>query len=481
MSVSEAVAHVAFLPSAGMGHLNPFLRLAALFLRYGCKVTLIIAKPMVSLAESNLISCFCSSFPHQVTQIDFNLIPMDPTTFNTNDPFYLQYETIRSSVHLLSEILSSLSKTLSACIFDVLLTSPVVSIAENLSCPSYIFFPSSARMLSFIAFVSVLAASHPAAQPHPSTFIGDVVQIPGFTSSIPRSSVPSALLLQGSNPFQRMLVEDSLNLMKFNGIFINSFEELEGEALAALNDGKVVKGLSPVYGIGPLMACKFENVDQGPRGCMGWILEWLDEQAEGSVVYVSLGSRTETRKEQIRDMALGLIECGYSFLWVVKLKRVDREEDEGLEDVLGSELMSKVREKGVVVKEFVNQMEILGHPAVGGFVSHGGWNSITETVWEGVPVLTWPQGGDQKINSECIRISGVGIWPEDWGWGSQDVVRGKEISNRIKEMMNNESLRVKVNEMKKAARNAADVGGSCEVFVKRLIEDWKKNIQANHA
>ena len=36
---------------------------------------------------------------------------------------------------------------------------------------------------------------------------------------------------------------------------------------------------------------------------------------------------------------------------------VDKEEEEGLEDVLGSELMGKVREKGVVVKEFVDQMK----------------------------------------------------------------------------------------------------------------------------
>ncbi|KAK7364189.1 hypothetical protein VNO80_12671 [Phaseolus coccineus] len=476
MSVPEPAVHLAFLISAGMGHLNPALRLAAVFLRYGCKVTLITPKPTLSLAESNLISGFCSSFP-QVTHIDFNLTPLDPTEVNSDDPFFLQYETIRRSVHLLSPILSSLSTSLSAFIVDVFLISPILSIAEKLFCPIYIYFTSSARMLYFIAYVSVLADSDSDAQPHPSTFIGDAVQIPGFTSPIPRSSVPPPFLLQGSNSFQRMIMEDSRKLLKLDGVFINSFEELEGEALGALNEGKVVRGLPPVYGIGPLMACEFESVDQGQRGSMSWILEWLDEQAEGSVVYVSLGSRTETRKEQIKDMALGLIECGYSFLWVVKLKKVDREEEEGLEDVLGSELMSKVREKGVVVKEFVDQMKILGHPAVGGFVSHGGWNSIIETVWEGVPILTWPQNGDQKITSEAIRMSGVGIWADEWGWGTEKVVKGKEIAKRIKEMMSNECLRVKAREMKEAAKKACGVGGSCEVIIKGLIEEWKRNAQ----
>ena len=131
----------------------------------------------------------------------------------------------------------------------------------------------------------------------------------------------------------------------------------------------------------------------------------------------------------------------------------------------------------MVVKEFVDQTKILGHPAVGGFVSHGGWNSITEAVWEGVPILTWPQHGDQKMTSEAIRMSGLGIWADEWGWGTQKVVKGKEIAERIKEMMSNESLRVKAGEMKEAARKACGVGGSCEVIIKRLMEEWKRNAQ----
>ncbi|KAL2334386.1 hypothetical protein Fmac_015599 [Flemingia macrophylla] len=477
MSSSEPVVHVAFLASAGMGHLNPCLRIATLFLRHGCKVTLITPKPTVSLAESNLISRFCSSFPHQVTQIDLNLVTLDPTTANTKDPFWVQYGTIRRSLHLLLPIISSLPTPLSAFIYDCFLVTPLFPITEKLSCPCYIYFTSAARMLSLFSHVPVLAASNPSSHEHLSSFIGEEISIPGIASPIPRSSLPP-LLLHPNSLFERMIMEDSPKLSKLNGIFINSFEKFEGEALAALNEGKVAKGLPPVYGVGPIKAWEFENVEESQRGYMGPILKWLDEKSEGSVVYVSLGSKTETRVEQIKDMALGLIESGYSFLWVVKLKMVDKEEEEDLEDVLGSELMSEVREKGLVVKVFVDQMGILGHPSVGGFVSHGGWNSIIESVWEGVPIMTWPQGGDQKITSEVVRISGVGVWPQEWGWGSQDVVKGNEIANRIKEVMTNESFRVKAAEMKKAAREAAGVGGSCEVIVKKLIEEWKRNVQA---
>ncbi|XP_061355856.1 UDP-glycosyltransferase 708D1-like [Gastrolobium bilobum] len=473
MSGSEPVSvHVAFLPSAGMGHLNPCLRTAALFLRHGCRVTLITPKPTVSLAESNLISRFCSSFSDQVTQIDLNLIPLDPTSVNSTDPFWTQFETIRRSVHLLSPILSTLSPPLSAFIYDVSLISPLVPVTQNLNLPCYIYFVAPARMFSFFAHLSVLAASNPGE--NPASFIGDVVEIPGI-APIARSSVPP-LLLQPNSLFERIFMEDSPKLTKLDGILMNSFEELEPEALAALNDGRVVQGLPRVHAVGPFMPCEFEkNVDE--ESSMSSILKWFDDQNSGSVVYVCLGNRTLTRREQIKDLANGLISCGYRFLWVVKLKVVDREDDEDLEDVLGNELMMKVKEKGLVVKTFVDQMEILGHPGVGGFVNHGGWNSLMEAVWHGVPILSWAQNGDQKIASEVVKMSGVGIWPEEWGWGVEVVVKGEDIAKAIEKMMNNESLRIRAAEMKKAARNAAGVGGSSEVIIKRQIEEWKRNVQ----
>lgn len=177
-------------------------------------------------------------------------------------------------------------------------------------------------------------------------------------------------------------------------------------------------------------------------------------------------------------MAQGLISCGYKFLWVVKLKIVDREDqEEELDDVLGNEVMKQVNEKGMAVKTWVDQMEILGHPSVGGFVNHGGWNSLVEGVWHGKPILSWAHDGDQKIASEVVKMSGVGIWPQVWGWGARDdVVKGEEIARAINEMMSNESLRNKAREMMEAARKAAGVGGSCEVIIKRQIEEWKKRI-----
>ena len=57
-------------------------------------------------------------------------------------------------------------------------------------------------------------------------------------------------------------------------------------------------------------------------------------------------------------------------------------------------------------------------------------------------------------------------------------MKGKEIAERIKEMMSNESLRVKVGETKEGARKACGVGGSCEVIIKRLMGNGRAMLKS---
>ncbi|KAF5816567.1 putative anthocyanidin 3-O-glucosyltransferase [Helianthus annuus] len=45
------------------------------------------------------------------------------------------------------------------------------------------------------------------------------------------------------------------------------------------------------------------------------------------------------------------------------------------------------------------QVALLAHEAVGGFVSHCGWNSILESLWFGVPTAAWPMYSEQPLNA----------------------------------------------------------------------------------
>uniref|UniRef100_A0A0E0A8B6 Uncharacterized protein n=1 Tax=Oryza glumipatula TaxID=40148 RepID=A0A0E0A8B6_9ORYZ len=76
---------------------------------------------------------------------------------------------------------------------------------------------------------------------------------------------------------------------------------------------------------------------------------------------------------------------------------------------------------------------VLGHPAVGLFRSHSRWNSVTETVAAGVPLLAWPRAGDHRVAATVVASSGVGVWMEQWSWdGEEWLVR---IGGKVKEMI----------------------------------------------
>ncbi|KAI9111571.1 hypothetical protein K1719_017261 [Acacia pycnantha] len=457
----DAVVHVALFPNAGMGHLTPFLRLAALLVNRHCRVTLITPQPTVSMVESKLLSRFHSAFP-QVTFLPFHLVPIDASTVNTDDPFFIQFEAVRRSCHLLPSLLASVSPPLSAFVCDVTVISPVLPITENLRLPIFILFTSSAIMLSLFSYIPRFI---------PSISGLDFLEIPEV-STIPRSSIPPLLLLP-NNVFAQILIEDGPKLLKSCGILVNSFEALESKALESLNTGKVVKELPPVFPIGPLVPCEFEKNEREEQRSSS-PLKWLNDQSPGSVVYVSFGSRLSLAREQVREIGNGLLKTGFKFLWVVKDKKVDKEEEEGLDEVVGTELMKRLKSKGLIVKEWVDQSNILSHNTVGGFVSHCGWNSVVEAAWHGVPILGWPQIGDQKINAEVVEKSGWGTWKKKWGWSGENVVRGEEIGDAIDEMMKNEALKVKAEEMKMAARKAVGGGGNSEIAVQRLIGQWMK-------
>ncbi|PNX75190.1 anthocyanidin 5,3-O-glucosyltransferase-like protein [Trifolium pratense] len=462
--MSDESVHVAMFPSAGMGHLTPFLRLASLLLTHHCKVTLITPLPTVSHAESQLLSHFHSSFP-QLNLIPFHL-PPPPSPPISGDPFFLRVQTLRNSTHLLPPLISSLSPPLSLFISDIFLVTPFLSITQKLSLPNYTLFTSSASMFSFFSHFPTLAQS--------KFDLSDEIHIPGIPfSPLPCSSIPPILL--HPSVFRNIIMEDSPNLTKLDGVFLNTFEALESHSLKALSDGKVVKDMPPVYAVGPFVPFKFE-AEASPSSSPP-LINWLDEQPIGSVVYVCFGSRTALGRDQMREIGNGLMTSGYNFLWVVKDKIVDKEDEEiGLDEVLGVELVERMKKKGLVIKEWVDQSEILSHKSVGGFVSHCGWNSIAEAALNGVPILAWPQHGDQKINAGLVEVSGWGIWNKSWGWGGERVVQGEEIGDAIKEIMENELLKVKAMELKEGGKKAISVGGDCEVTIQKLILKWKNDV-----
>lgn len=55
------------------------------------------------------------------------------------------------------------------------------------------------------------------------------------------------------------------------------------------------------------------------------------------------------------------------------------------------------------IVNWASQQEVLGHPAIGGFWTHSGWNSTLESICEAVPMICSPFLGDQLVNSRFVN------------------------------------------------------------------------------
>ncbi|KAM3282616.1 hypothetical protein P3S67_026261 [Capsicum chacoense] len=58
-------------------------------------------------------------------------------------------------------------------------------------------------------------------------------------------------------------------------------------------------------------------------------------------------------------------------------------------------------DRGLVVP-WCSQLAVLSHPAVGGFSTHSGWNSVLESILCEVPTICFPVMSDQLTNRKLV-------------------------------------------------------------------------------
>ncbi|KAK3001196.1 hypothetical protein RJ639_021818 [Escallonia herrerae] len=189
------------------------------------------------------------------------------------------------------------------------------------------------------------------------------------------------------------LAIDSRPIRSSSAIIWNTIDHLGHSSLEQLHQLYNV----PFFSIGPLhkmaqatsTSLLIEDTD---------CIEWLDKQAPLSVLYISLGSLATVDKKGLAEMAWGLASSGQPFLWVVRSGSV---RDSESPELLPEDFKEKIGERGQIVK-WAPQKEVLAHGAVGGFWSHCGWNSILESICEGVPLICMPYFGDQNVNARYL-------------------------------------------------------------------------------
>jgi UDP:flavonoid glycosyltransferase YjiC (YdhE family) len=117
---------------------------------------------------------------------------------------------------------------------------------------------------------------------------------------------------------------------------------------------------------------------------------------------------------------------------------------------------------------------ILEHKAIGGFLTHCGWNSLLEGVAAGLPMVTWPVGAEQFYNEKLVTQvlkTGVSVGVKKMMQVVGDFISREKVEGAVREVMVGEERRKRAKELAEMAKNAVKEGGSSDLEVDRLMEE----------
>ncbi|KAG6425660.1 hypothetical protein SASPL_116105 [Salvia splendens] len=365
-------------------------------------------------------------------------------------PIELFFETSRLNNPNFRQALAqiSLKSNIRAVVLDFF-CNYAFEICESLSIPVYFCNTTGASALCALIYWP---------QFHDKTDgkLGGSVEIPGCPV-IPESDLPEMLHFPQSLSYKH-LMDTAKNIEKSAGVVVNTLYALEVRALEALRNNLCT---TPIYAIGPLIGVRIRNdaVDE--------CLRWLDSQPSKSVIFLCFGRRGAFSGEQSREIAIGLENSGYRFVWVL---RSSGSESEDLESVLPEGFVERMGERGRVLKSWAPQKAVLSHSSVGGFVTHCGQSSVLEAVSFGVPMIGWPLYAEQRMNRVfMVEEMKVAVAVE---LGPEGFVTAGEVEERVRELMESrrgEEIGRRVAELRAAAAAAVGEGGSSVVALDEFI------------
>ncbi|KAF7836404.1 UDP-glycosyltransferase 88F5-like [Senna tora] len=389
----------------------------------------------------------------------------------------MTFDFIRLNKPHIASALTRISQTsnLTAFIIDVFCTS-ALSIASSLGIPVYYFITSSAAAFS-------VSTHFPKIHEEIDKSLKDLSVQLHFPGNPPLKSFHIIEpLLDRDDPAYWDLLYFCSEIPKSNGVIVNTFENLEPTPIKAITEGSCFpeypKLAPPVFYIGPLIAEEEERKAEDDE-----CLLWLDKQPTRSVVFLCFGSRGSFSVLQLKEIADALERSEQRFLWVVKRPPIDEStnqtldtngEEFDLESVLPSGFLERTEERGMVVKSWAPQVEVLNKEAVGGFVTHCGWNSVLEAVVAGVPMIAWPLYAEQHINrNELVEDTGMAIGLEQRD--GDGFVSGDELEKKVRELMGSERMRERSKKMRDMAVSARAAFGSSTKALDKLVEKWNIN------
>ncbi|XP_010414299.1 PREDICTED: UDP-glycosyltransferase 87A1-like [Camelina sativa] len=443
--------HVVAMPWPGRGHINPMLNLCKRLVRRDPNliVTVVVTEEWLG---------FIGSDP-KPNRIHFatlpNLIPSE--LVRANDFIGFVDAVLTKLEKPFERLLDRLSSPPPNAIIADTYIIWAVRVGAKRNIPVASFWTTSATILSLFIHSDLLAThGHFPVEPSESKLDEIVDYIPGLSPTRVRDlQISQGYCHEVFNAFKKSFSE----LSKAKYLLFPSAYELEPKAI----DFFTSKFDFPVYATGPLIP--FEDISVGNDGNEPDYIQWLDEQPESSVLYISQGSFLSVSEAQMEEIVVGVREIGVRFLWVAR----------------GGELKLKEALKGSsgVVVSWCHQLRVLCHKAVGGFWTHCGFNSTLEGIYSGVPMLAFPVFWDQFLNAKMIV--------DEWMVGmrierkkkTELLIVSDEIKGLVIRFMDGESedgkeMRKRVCDLSEICRGSVAESGSSDADIHAFIKDITK-------
>nr|BAF96581.1 lignan glucosyltransferase [Sesamum alatum] len=475
MSADQKLTSLVFVPFPIMSHLATAVKTAKLLADRDERLSITVL--VMKLPIDTLISSYTKNSPD--ARVKVVQLPEDEPTFTklmkSSKNFFFRYiesqkGTVRDAV---AEIMkSSRSCRLAGFVIDMFCTT-MIDVANELGVPTYMFFSSGSATLGLMFHLQSLRDDNNVDVMEYKNSDA-AISIPTYVNPVPVAVWPSQVFEEDSG-----FLDFAKRFRETKGIIVNTFLEFETHQIRSLSDDKKIP---PVYPVGPILQADENKIEQ-EKEKHAEIMRWLDKQPDSSVVFLCFGTHGCLEGDQVKEIAVALENSGHRFLWSLR-KPPPKEkvefpgEYENSEEVLPEGFLGRTTDMGKVIG-WAPQMAVLSHPAVGGFVSHCGWNSVLESVWCGVPMAVWPLSAEQQANA-FLLVKEFEMAVEikmDYKKNANVIVGTETIEEAIRQLMDPENeIRVKVRALKEKSRMALMEGGSSYNYLKRFVENVVNNI-----
>lgn len=470
--MAEMQQYVVMIPFMAQGHIIPLLSLARLIeqLKPHCAVT-IATTPLNALSIRSSLppasSIRLASLPFSAAN---HALP--PQTENSHSiskvdalPLLMNAsESLAPHFDRLLDDLISLHRSPPLLIISDIFTSWSLPIARARSIPHFSF--ATCGGFGTAAFMSLWLHL-----PHRLT-AADTFPIPGFPDSfrLHRSQMSHYMrAADGSDDWSFFLRRYIRLCFGSDALLCNTVAEIEPHGVDLLR--RVSK--MPVFTVGTGRKAAAFELDP--------CIEWLESQRPASVLLVSFGSQNTIGAAQMMALAEGLEASGAPFIWVVRppagFDMNDEFRAEWLPD--GFEARMEDKNRGLVVRRWAPQVEILSHRAAGGFLSHCGWNSVMESLSSGVPIIGWPVSSEQFYNSMMMEEEmGVGVEVARGVLGEVDGGKVERVVRMVMEGEKGREMRERAARCGEMIRAASEEDGGKKGSSVRAIDDVFKAAMA---